>query len=59
MCIAVINELRETQTTFTTRRFFWAQVSRGGILPMPETDDIAVRHWLTYILPHADHGQPL
>jgi len=39
MCIAVINELRETQTTFTTRRFFWAQVSCGRMLPVPETDD--------------------
>ena len=26
MCIAVINELRETQTLFTTHRFFWAQI---------------------------------
>lgn len=26
MCIAIINELRETQQVFTTRRFFWAQI---------------------------------
>ena len=26
MCIAVINELHQTQTIFTTHRFFWAQI---------------------------------
>lgn len=26
MCIAIVNELRETQAIFTTHRFFWAQV---------------------------------